>query len=177
MKTKSCDCYVEDLADYATDSISLSAEAAAHLRQCAVCQEKVAELKAVVATQMEAAANLPEPKRRISRGPLERALDDSVEPQRPPTIRLRPILVGAVGLIAAAAVIFVFREPRELVRNGTIPTADPPAPQVGTEPAAPTMLALRNEVERGREQILARIPISGGMQHYRVRDVESELKN
>ena len=172
MKTKLCDSYIEDIAAHVSGFASLSAEAAVHLRECAACRKKVAELKAIAAIQMDVAASLPEPKRRLNRHDLESALENSVEPTRSFAIWWRPILASAVALVVTAVVIFVAREPREVVRADPTPRTSSPATS-----AEPTMLALRNEVEHGREQLLARVPLSGGMQHYRVKDVEIELRN
>jgi anti-sigma factor RsiW len=177
MKTNLCESQFGELAAYAAGSASLSAETAAHLRTCALCQKKVAELKAVAAVHMDAAANFPEPNRRLNRRQLERALDDSGEPRRPFAIRWRPILASVITLIVVAAVLFSSREPRKLPALEPIATRELPETVTSAGPVEPTILALRNEVQKGREQILAGMPISSGMQHYRLKDVESELEN
>jgi hypothetical protein len=53
-----------------------------------------------------------------------------------------------------------------------------PLPETSLKEQAvtPTMLALRNDLQGGREQILAVRTTRNGINHYRVRDVERELK-
>ena len=176
MKTNLCESQHGELAAYAAGSASLSVEAAAHLRTCAACQEKVAELRAVAVVHMEAAANFPEPKRRLNRRQLERALDNSGEARRPFAIGWRPILVSAITLIVIAAAVFLSKRPWE--SGGTEPRLEANrSATIRAENAEPTMLALRSEAQRGHDDILAGMPLSGGMQHYRVKDVASELRN
>ena len=180
MKTNLCRCYVEEIAANAADAGPLSAEARQHLRGCADCQAKANELRAIAAIHMEAAANLPEPKHRPGRPStfwLERAMENAAEPRRAFAIPFRPIVAGLIVLLLVAAVLFSSREPRKLPALEPIATRELPETVTSAGPVEPTILALRNEVQKGREQILAGMPISSGMQHYRLKDVESELEN
>lgn len=181
MKTNLCSRYIEEIAANAADAGALSAEAREHLRGCAACRAKADELRAVAAIHMEAAANLPEPKRRPVQPityRLERVMmEDAAEPRRTFAIPLRPIVAGLIALLLLAAVLFSSRGPRKLPVVEPIATRELPETVASTGPVEPTILALRNEVQKGREQILASMPISSGMQHYRLKDVESELGN
>jgi hypothetical protein len=173
---KNCEGFVEDIAAFASDTAGLSTEAAAHVRNCAACRNKIAELKAVVAMHRDAAANMAEPKRRLGRPQLECALANGGWRRRDFEIRWRPVLAGAVavGLIVGAAV--THRTPREGVDASHPSKHAQREMSVREEAFEPTLLALRHEVEGGREQMLAGTT-GAGIRHYRVKDVGSELRN
>lgn len=177
MKTDLCSRYIGEITANAVDAGPLSAEGRQHLRGCIDCQAKANELGTVAAIHMEAAANLPEPKRRPGTRWLKRAMENAAEPQRAFAIPLRPIVAGLIALLLLAAVLISSRESRKLPTAKPTATRESPETVTSAGPIEPTILALRNEVQKGREQILASMPISSGMQHYRLKDVESELGN
>ena len=176
MKTNLCDTFIEDIAADAVGVTALSAEAAAHLRACAACREKLVVLKRAAEIQNAAAALLPEPKRQLSSRQLARALENEVEQRRGLVISRRPIFACAVVLALITAALFVRKpqesaEPQPLARK--VQTETQPKP----EAFEPTMSALRHEMQGGGEQMFAAVRTGAGMRHYRVRDVESELQN
>jgi hypothetical protein len=177
MKTHLCDRFNEDLAAYAVNASSLTIEAASHVRQCAACQKKVAELKAVAAIHSAAASDLPEPKRSLCRGQVESALAHERGQGRTFVTGLRPIFACAVGLVMVAAVFIVSRKRQEPIATQPAIAHGRIAMRAEAEHFEPTMAALRREVHGGGEQLLTAVPISGGMRHYRVKDVQSELRN
>src|SRR5262249_46303413 len=89
MKTN-CETWSGEIAALASDAGKLSPEAAAHVQGCADCQERIAALKAVAALHREAAANLPEPKRRLGRQQLEELLANGRQRGQSSEIRWRP---------------------------------------------------------------------------------------
>lgn len=171
MKTKLCADHIEELASYVAESDSLSKEAAGHLRECVDCRQKVAELKQVAAKCRDEALCIPEPRTRLHRAALERAMASEGGQSRLPWWRL--VLAGGAVVIAIA--ISVNRKSPEVIG-----AASPlnPSKEVPAEEAAkaPTMLALRHDLQGGREQTLALSPAGNGISHYRVRDVERELR-
>jgi predicted anti-sigma-YlaC factor YlaD len=173
MKKKNCQEFVEDIAAFASEA-ELSPEAATHLRNCARCREKIAELKAVAALHREAAANLAEPKRRLSRSKLEFALANGSRRRRELEIRWRPVLAGAVALALIVGGALTHRKPQERVDASYQSKHEQRETKVGEESVEPTMLILRHEVEG--ERMLAGTT-AAATRHYRVKDVERELRN
>ena len=173
---KNCERFVEDIAACASDSSALSTKAAAHVQNCATCRRKIAELKAVAAMHWEGAANLVEPKRRLSRPQLERALASGGQRRRDFEIRWRPVLAAAVALalIVAGAVTHRKHLERADARHQSEPGRR--ETKVGEQTFEPTILTLRHEVEGGREQMFAGTT-GAGLRHYRVKDAENELRN
>ena len=174
MKRKECDTFAEEIGAYIGSGVRLGADAAAHVRECAKCREKVAELEAVAAIQEDVVARIPEPKRRLHRRQLERLLEE----KREGIGWMRPAVIGFAAAMMLAAVVVL----RELPEKDSVPSdasvavsrTEQKAPEEAA--VAPTVLALRQELEKGRE-MLASAPSSGAMRHYRVRDVEMELRN
>ncbi len=171
---KNCERFVEQIAAFASDTSGLSAEAVAHVQSCETCREKIAELKAVAALHREVAANMAEPKRRLGRPQLERALASGGWRSRAFEIRWRPVLAGTVALVLIVGGAVTHRTRSEGPSHHS--NHEQRETNVGKEPFEPTMLALRREVEGGREQVLAGTT-GPGIRHYRVKDVESELRN
>jgi hypothetical protein len=176
MKTKLCDRFLEEVAAHASDSAPLSRELSAHAESCPGCREKIAELKAIAAMQREAAANLPEPNLRLSRRRLERALQAEAGQHGQLAMWLRPAFIGLAAIILLATLLVIRRPPQIHVERQP-QGQEQQAPRVEEQPLEPTMLALRHEVQDGREQILAAVPTGRAIRHYRVRDVEMELGN
>lgn len=173
---KNCERFVEDIAAFASNTSGLSTKAAAHVQNCTTCREKLAELKAVAAMHWEVVANLVEPKRRLSRHQLERALASGGQRRRDFEIRWRPVLAGAVALalIVAAAVTYRIHLERADARYQSEPGQR--ETKVGEQTFEPTILTLRHEVEGGREQMFAGTT-GPGLRHYRVKDAENELRH
>jgi predicted anti-sigma-YlaC factor YlaD len=173
---RNCEQFVEDISAFASDTAGLSAEAAAHIQNCARCREKLGELQAVAAMHREAAGNLAEPKRHLDRRQLERALTSAGSRRRNFEIRWRPVLGGAVALALIIGGVVTSRTPRGSVEAGHRFPHEQRETKVGEESFEPTMLALHHEVEGGREHMLAGTT-GDGIRHYRVKDVETELRN
>ena len=173
---KNCERFAKDISGFALDTSGLSTKAAAHIQKCATCREKIAELKAVAAMHREGAANLVEPKRRLSRPQLERALASGGQRRRGFEIRWRPVLAGAVALALIVAGVVTHRT--HLERADAMHQSEPRQREtkVGDQAFEPTILALRHEVEGGREQMFAG-STGAGLRHYRVKDAENELRN
>ncbi|MGZ8940305.1 MAG: hypothetical protein ACXW32_13950, partial [Limisphaerales bacterium] len=74
MEMKSCADHIAEFASYVAESDSLSEEAAAHLRECAGCRWRVAELQKVAAVFREEVLLSPQPGRRLRRAELERSM-------------------------------------------------------------------------------------------------------
>jgi hypothetical protein len=115
---RNCEQFVEDISAFASDTAGLSAEAAAHIQNCARCREKLGELQAVAAMHREAAGNLAEPKRHLDRLQLERALTSAGSRRRNFEIRWRPVLGGAVALALIIGGVVTSRTPRASVEAG-----------------------------------------------------------
>ena len=177
MKTKSCERFIEEIAADAAGATPLRAEAAAHVGTCPTCQQKVAELRAVAAIQHAAAARLPAPGRPLSRRQLERALDNGAEQLRSFGTGTQPIFAGAMAIFALAAVLIISRKPQRPIETDLIAHHERIETRVEAEAFEPTMLALRNQIQGGGEQMLGTARTAAGLRHYRVRDVESELRN
>lgn len=171
---KNCKRFVEDIAVFASDTSGLSTEAAAHVHNCGTCREKIAQLTAVAAMHREGAANLVEPKRRLSRPQLERVLASGGRRMRDFEIRWRTVLAGVVALALIIGGVVTHRP--HLERPSHQSKHDQGEKNVEQEAFEPTMLALHQEVESGRELMLSET-VGPGIRHYRVRDVESELRN
>lgn len=173
---KNCERFAEDIAACGLDTSGLGTEAAAHIQNCATCREKIAELKAVAAMQWEGAATLVEPKRRLSRHRLERALMRGDQRRKDYEIGWRPVLAGAVALalIVAGAVTHRIHLERADARHPSEPRQG--ETKVGEQAFEPTILTLRHELEGGREQMFAGTT-GAGLRHYRVKDAENELRN
>jgi hypothetical protein len=167
MKRNDCDAFAEEFGAYIGSGVRLGGGAAAHLRECARCQEKVAVAK----LQEEVAAQMPEPKRRLHRRQLERLLAK----KRGGIGWMRPALIGFAAVLILAAVA-VLREQDSVPPEASVLVSRTEENSAETTVSAPTILALRQELENGRE-MLASAPISGAMKHYRVRDVQMELRN
>jgi hypothetical protein len=199
MKTNPCDNYLKELAaaaitfrntetnraatvrerppGTAENSPSLSPEAAAHLQQCEVCQTKLRDLQNVAAMHTHAAANLPEPQLRLRRRQLERALKNGQPPRTSFAIPLRPAIAAAIAVITIVTFIFTSRTRHEPPATQVIVENNPGTNEDREETLQPTLHALRHEVQHGREQILAAAPSGVALRHYRVKDVENELRN
>jgi hypothetical protein len=173
----SCHSFIEDIAAAAGGSAPLSAAAKAHLGECEQCQRKLAELKVVAVIYREAAAKLPQPELRLKTRRLVSALGKGTEPRRTFPIALRPVFTCAVAFIAIGTVLFVFRKPYETVDPEPIVRNERPERKVESGGLEPTLLAFRNELQSGREQVFASAPAGVALRHYRVKDVESELRN
>ena len=173
MKTKRCNDYFNDIVAHVADSSVLGPQAAAHLADCARCQDKVAGLKRIAAIHQLTAHDLPEPKHRLTRRQLERSFERA--PAASLTFRLRPVVFSLLALIIAAA-IYLFQKPLD---SNESPSASyqKPGSQSETKSFAPTILALRHQVLDGREQTLASSHSGSGIRHYRLGDVEIELRN
>jgi len=173
---KNCERFVEDIAAFASDASGLSTEAATHVKNCAMCREKIAELKAVAAMHWEGAASLAEPKRRLSRSQLEHELASGGQRRRDFEIRWQPLLAGAVAvvLIVAGAVTHRTHLERPDARHQSKPKQR--ETKVGEQALGPTILALRHEVEHGHEQMFTGTA-GAGLRHYRVKDAENELRD
>ena len=172
MKTKSCADYFEAFTSYVLECESLSEEAAAHLQRCADCHEKVAELKRVATDCREAALRIPEPRRRLRRAELERSLVG--EGRQSHSTWWRPALFGGAVAVLAIAISVTWKSPEPTDR---LHQAKPlPETPLKEQAVTPTMLALRNDLQGGREQILALSTTRNRINHYRVRDVERELQ-
>ena len=172
MNTKTCADHVEEFANYVAECDALSEEAEVHLQNCACCQQKVAELQKVAALCQEQAQRLPEPGRRLHWRALERSLAGEWGESR--FTLWRPLLAGGLA-IAVALALSVMWKPSE--------TLDPSTPanallesSVKEQAVEPTMLVLHNALQGDREQILVFNPKRNAISHYRVRDVERELK-
>ena len=173
---KNCKGFVEEIAAFASDAAGLGTEATAHAQNCARCREKIEELKAVAAMHREAAASMAEPKHRLGRAQLECALAKGGWRRRDSEIQWRPVLAWTMALAFIIGVAVAHRTYRE--RADEIPPSrhEPGEAKAGEETLGPTMLALRHEVEVGRDPIFAGTS-GAGMRHYRVKDVASELRN
>lgn len=171
MKRNDCDAFAEEIGACIGSGVRLGADAAAHLRECVKCRARMAEVEAVAAVQEEIAARMPEPKRRLHRRRLERLLEE----QRRGIGWLRPALIGFVAVMILAAVA-VLREQDGMPPEASVAVSRGEENSAETPVPAPTILALRQELENGRE-VLASAPSSGAMKHYRVRDVQMELRN
>ena len=88
---------------------------------------------------------------------------------------MRPALIGFAAVLILAAVA-VLREQDSVPPEASVLVSRTEENSAETTVSAPTILALRQELENGRE-MLASAPISGAMKHYRVRDVQMELRN
>jgi hypothetical protein len=175
MKTN-CEIWFEEIAAFAADIDRLSPKAAAHIRTCPHCREKMASLIAVATLHREAAANLPEPKRRLGWQQLEEVLLNGRQRAHSFEIRWRPVVVGtlALALILLSADV-IRRMPRD-GRDPKLPAKQQKSErQTAEEPLEPTLLALRREVVAGIEPTLAGAT-GAGIRHYRVRDAENELR-
>jgi hypothetical protein len=176
MKTKSCADYIEEFASYVAESGSLGENAAGHLRRCARCQQKVAELKGVAANYREDSLRIPEPRRRLRRAELQRLLAGEGRQSR--STWWRPVLAGGVAIVVAIAISVTWKSPEP--NDLALQVKSLPAAPLKESAIAPTMLALHHDLQGGREQILALgpalTPTRNGMNHYRVRDVERELR-
>ena len=104
MKT-SCDLFVEEIAAFVGDAAELSAQAEAHVHDCATCRAKIAQLQEVAALHRESAAHLTEPNRRLTRTQLERALDDGQPRWSARKAGWRPVLAGALVLAVIVGLI------------------------------------------------------------------------
>jgi hypothetical protein len=173
---KNCERFVEDIAAFASGTSGFSTEATTHVQNCAMCREKIAELKAVAAMHWEGAANLAEPKRRLSRSQLELELARGGQSSRDFEIRWQPVLAGAVAiaLIVAGAVTHRTHLERTDSRHQSKPKQA--ETKVGEQAFGPTILALRHEVEYGHEQMFTGTT-GAGLRHYRVKDAENELRD
>jgi predicted anti-sigma-YlaC factor YlaD len=174
MKSNRCEAYFGEIAAYLAGERELSGGAAVHLRECAECRVKVAELKTVAALHAEGAARIPEPKRRLNRQRLMRSLEK--EEERGPSFGwARPVLAAlAVMMVATSVVLWNKRnEPVIETRAAISEGRSSSAPFVPVQ----TILALHQELRDGRELL----PIDGqsgkGIKHYRLRDVQRELEN
>lgn len=176
MKTD-CERIVQDIDALVSDTEELSPESAAHVQHCAVCQKRIAELNAIVAIQREAAANLAAPSRRLSRKELEGALADGGIGRSGFEIRWRPVLAGAIALVLMIGVTVIHRTPREGPGIAEQSKHGQSTRSLANEGIASTLLALQYEVEDGREIMLATVSNGGGTRHYRMKDVESELRD
>lgn len=177
----SCEAHVEELAACIAGEPSVSAEAAAHFRDCTECREKLEKLKSVAAVHERGAARIPEPKRMLTRRELERLMAGDGGKDRGAVFkRLRPLVAGGAVVVAVAVIIAmaVFRREEHVVSTGA-PEVEVHVERSGVDPEVfvPTMLALHRDVEERREQLLASAPVAVGMKHYRVRDVASELES
>ena len=171
MKRNDCDAFAEEIGAYIGSGVRLGADAATHVRECVRCRARMAEVEAVAAVQEEIAARMPEPKRRLHRRQLERLLEE----QRGGIGWMRPALIGFAAVMILAAVA-VLREQDSVPPEASVVLGRTEENSAETPAPAPTILALRQELENGRE-IMASAPSSGAMKHYRVRDVPMELRN
>jgi hypothetical protein len=176
MKTK-CESFAEDIAVNASDASALAGETAAHLRECESCREKLAELKSVATLQRQVETELPEPRLRLTKRQLERALSNDTGVWSGPRMQWQPVFAGALALVLIAMVMVMRRDPEQRVDTQNQTQQPQPELKAAEEVFEPTMLALRHELQGGREEILASAPTGGRMRHYRVKDVESELRN
>ena len=172
MKTKSCDDHFKAFASYVLECDSLNEEAAAHLQRCTDCHEKVAELKRVTTNCREAALRISEPRRRLRRAELERSLAGEGRQSR--STWWRPVLFYGAVAVVAIAISVTWKSPEPI--DGAHQENPLPETSLKEQAATPTMLALRNGLQGGREQILALSTTRNGINHYRVRDVKRELQ-
>jgi len=171
-----CERFVEDIAAFSSDAARLSPNAAAHLQNCASCREKVAEFQALAAIHRDAAAHLPEPNRRLGRRQLERALTTGGARGGDFELSWRPVLAGVLALAFIIGIAVTYRTPPEEVAATHQPIHERRDAKATEETFEPTMLALRHRVEGGREQML--VGTTGDrIRPYRLKDVETELKN
>ena len=171
-----CERLGDDIAAFAADAAPLSRDAAPHLQNCANCREKVAELQALAAFHRDAAANLPEPNRRLGRRQLERALANGSARGGDFKVSWRPALAGVLVIALMIGIAVTHRTPQEEAEASHRPLHERRETKATEETFEPTMLALRRDVEGGREQML--VGTSGDrFRHYRLKDVETELRN
>jgi hypothetical protein len=172
---KNCDRFVEDIAAFASDSAELSPAAAAHVQHCVSCREKIAEFKAVAAMHREVASNIAEPKRRLDRRQLEESLAIGRQARRDFEIRWRPILAGAAALALFVGGALIYRTPPERLDARQQSTPGQPERKLREEAFEQSLLALRHDVEGGRERMLSKNS-GAALRHYRLKDAESELR-
>ena len=171
-----CERFVEDIAAFSSDAARLSPDAAAHLQNCASCREKVAEFQALAAIHRDAAAHLPEPNRRLGRRQLERALINDGTRGGEVKVSWRPVLGGVLVLALIIGIAVTYRTPPEEAAATHQPMHERRDAKATGETFEPTMLALRHGMEGGREQML--VGTTGDrIRPYRLKDVETELKN
>jgi hypothetical protein len=175
MKSKQCEAHIGEIAAYLAGETALSEDATVHLKECAECRAKVAELRAVVTIHGDGAARIAEPRRRLSRKMLVRSL--GAEEQRGMGFNwLRPVLAASAVVVVVAASLMLRDKPIESMEAPVVAGREAESASEGAAPAQ-TILALHQEVRDGRELLLVSGRGGSGLKHYRVRDVESELGN
>jgi hypothetical protein len=168
MKTN-CAAFVEEFAAFVSDSAELSAEAAAHVKSCAHCRERVAALKAVAAMHRAAAARLAEPTRQLGRQRLKEALATSGRRRPGVEMRWRAVLAGASALALILGAVLIDRMLRGRANSGFQARQPQSTWQAGAEPSEPTLQILRREVEGNRELLLAGTT-GAALRPYRLKD-------
>ena len=173
---KNCESFVADIAAFASNSAELSPGAAEHVQHCGSCRQRIAEFKAVAALQREIAVSIVEPSRRLSWRQLEESLAGGGRARRDFEIRWRPVLAGAAALALFVGGALIFRTPPERLDVSQQSTQEQPERKLRKEASEHSLLALRHDVESGRERMLAKNS-GAAMRPYRLKDVESELRN
>src|SRR5216117_3330360 len=93
-----CEELAQDIEALVAETTGLSSKAAEHVQSCRICREKIEGLRAIAAIHWDAASNMPEPKRRLSRQQLESALAEGGSPMKYLGVHWRPVLAGVVAL-------------------------------------------------------------------------------
>lgn len=165
-----------DIMAVAAEHAELSNELAEHLGSCRVCREKMESLRAIAAIHRDTAASLPEPKRRLGRQQLESVLAESEGSRQPAPVRWRPILAGALALVLILGGAATLQTMRERARAHHEPIEPPHQMRRAQSVVEPTLLALRQDVEAGRDQVHG-LTTGARIYHYRIKDVEREMTN
>jgi hypothetical protein len=180
---KPCPEHKRELAACASGAQPPSADLAGHLRQCACCRTAFAQLEAVAALQIRAAAKLPSPTLRPQLAArfaktLPHPSRKSVVNRGFPIFRLQTrVLCGAALL--AGVLLGLFFVPRKFENRQppgpSIADASPTHVKNTANAPAPTWQALRNQLHRDDPALGDDYPRLGAVvSQYRLKDAYFE---